>query len=110
MRREQGEPDTPGAVVELETQKLALAPPFMYQVMLHNDDYTSMDFVVVVLKKFFNLKEVEATKIMQEVHKKGIAVCGIYTRDIAETKVLQVTEFSKEHHFPLLCTMQKVEY
>ena len=109
MRRENSRPSAPGAVVELEAPTLALAPPSMYQVMLHNDDYTSMEFVVLVLEKFFNMNGGRAVMVMQEVHMKGVAVCGIYTRDIAETKVSQVTEFSREHNFPLLCTMRKVE-
>ncbi len=99
----------PGTVVELEAPELALAPPSMYRVMLHNDDYTSMEFVVLVLKKFFKLDHAKAISIMHEVHVKGVAVAGVYTLDIAETKVSQVTEFSRAHQFPLLCTVQKVE-
>lgn len=89
--------------------KLALAPPAMYQVMLHNDDYTPMEFVVLVLEMFFNMAPARANVVMYEVHTQGLAVCGIFTRDFAETKVSQVTEFARENNFPLLCTMERVE-
>lgn len=86
----------------------ALKPPSFYQVILHNDDYTPMDFVVVVLQRFFAMDHDKATRTMLEIHQRGRAVCGVYTRDIAETKVAQVTQYAREGHYPLLCTMEKL--
>jgi ATP-dependent Clp protease adaptor protein ClpS len=102
-------PGMPGAEVVEAEPELALAPPPMYQVMLHNDDYTPMEFVVLVLEKYFNMDHGRASIVMYEVHTHGLAVCGVFTRDIAETKVSQVTEFARENNYPLLCTMEKVE-
>lgn len=95
-------------VAELELE-LELAPPSMYEVILHNDDYTPMDFVVLVLEKFFNLDHGAANVVMYQVHTLGKGVCGVFTRDVAETKVSQVTEFARENNHPLLCTMEKLE-
>lgn len=81
--------------------------PEMYRVILLNDDYTTMDFVVNVLMKFFNKTASEATKIMLDVHKKGNGVCGVYTHDIAVTKVNQVVKFSRDNEFPLKCDYEK---
>lgn len=86
--------------------KPELKRPSMYKVMLHNDDYTPMDFVVDVLQRYFRLGEEKATQVMLDVHYKGKAVCGVFTRDIAETKVEQVNLYAKEHSHPLLCTME----
>lgn len=83
-----------------------LLEPRKYQVFLVNDDYTPMDFVVTVLKRFFYLSEELATKIMLQVHHQGRGVCGVYTRDIAETKVVLVNDFAKTHQHPLLCRME----
>jgi ATP-dependent Clp protease adaptor protein ClpS len=83
-----------------------LAKPPMYKVVLMNDDYTPMEFVVGVLIKFFNLTVETATRVMLKVHTEGRAVCGVYSRDIAETKVQQVNEFSKEHQQPLMCDLE----
>ncbi|WP_392562682.1 ATP-dependent Clp protease adapter ClpS [Orbus sturtevantii] len=85
-----------------------IAPPAKYKVILHNDDYTTMDFVIEVLMHFFNHDEHSATEIMLAVHKQGKGICGIYSAEIAETKVFQVTHYATEHQFPLLCTMEKV--
>jgi ATP-dependent Clp protease adaptor protein ClpS len=87
--------------------KPEVQPPPMYKVILNNDDYTPMDFVVEVLKRFFNLNEEQATEVMLAVHYKGKGVCGIYTADIAETKVAQVNSFARQHEHPLLCSMEK---
>lgn len=80
--------------------------PRMYKVILLNDDYTPMDFVVEVLRKFFGLNEEAATKVMLQVHHDGKGVCGIYTSDIAETKVSLVNDYSRSNEHPLMCTME----
>lgn len=91
-----------------ENQQLTqIRVPPRYVVVLLNDDYTPMDFVVNVLQMFFNKTEDEATQIMLEVHYKGKGICGTYTRDIAATKVAQVNQFSQEHQHPLLCKMEQ---
>jgi len=83
--------------------------PSMYRVLLLNDDYTPMDFVVVVLMKFFNKSIEEAEKITLNVHKKGVGECGVYTYEVAETKVMLVTDFAKQNQQPLKCIMEKNE-
>jgi ATP-dependent Clp protease adaptor protein ClpS len=90
----------------VESAKPKLKKPPMYSVMLLNDDYTPMEFVVHVLEKFFNLNRNLATHVMLEVHTKGKGVCGVFTHEIAETKVMQVNSYSKEHEHPLLCTLE----
>jgi len=85
-----------------------LDEPKMYQVLLHNDHYTTMDFVVEVLMKIFHRPAAEATKIMLDVHKKGCGVCGIYTYDIAVTKVSQVHRAAKQKGFPLKSSYQEI--
>jgi len=79
----------------------------MYRVILHNDHYTTMDFVVTVLMKIFHKPAAEATKIMLDVHKKGKGICGVYTYDIALTKVRQVEKMAKENEFPLKCSTEE---
>ena len=81
--------------------------PSMYKVLLLNDDYTPMDFVVAVLKKFFSKNTQEATDIMMHVHRRGVGVCGIFTYEVAETKVAQVMDFARANEQPLQCTMEK---
>ena len=81
--------------------------PSLYKVLLLNDDYTPMEFVVHVLERFFNKGRDEATRIMLHVHQKGVGICGIFTFEVAETKVAQVIEFSRRHQHPLQCTMEK---
>ena len=81
--------------------------PSMYKVLLLNDDYTPMEFVVHVLERFFRKNREEATRIMLHVHQKGIGVCGVYPYEIAETKVMQVVDFARQHQHPLQCTMEK---
>ena len=93
------------SVLELERSKSK--PPKLYKVVLLNDDFTTMEFVIEVLRKFFAKSEEQATQIMFEVHHKGSAVCGVYTRDIAETKVAQVSAFSTQHGHPLRCHMEE---
>lgn len=92
-----------------ESENLPLtdfSEPRKYKVFLVNDDYTPMDFVVTVLMKFFYLSEDVATQIMLQVHKEGRGFCGVYPRDIAETKVVLVNEFSRLNQYPLLCNME----
>lgn len=81
--------------------------PNMYKVILLNDDYTPMDFVILVLEKFFGKNRDEATEIMLHVHRRGVGICGIYTYEIAETKVMQVMDFARANEQPLQCTMEK---
>jgi ATP-dependent Clp protease adaptor protein ClpS len=85
-----------------------LKRPPLYRVILLNDDYTPMEFVVDVLQKIFGLDRTTATRVMLEVHTKGKGVCGVYTYEIAETKVAQVTGLAQQHQHPLLCTMEEV--
>ncbi|WP_298849566.1 ATP-dependent Clp protease adapter ClpS [uncultured Aquimonas sp.] len=94
-----------GLAVE-EARPEVVRPP-LYQVVLLNDDYTPMDFVVEVLQVFFGLNIERATQVMLHVHTRGKGVCGVYTREVAETKVQQVNEFARSHQHPLLCSMEK---
>ena len=91
----------------LETSKPQTARPPLYQVILINDDFTPMDFVVEVLQQFFGMNREKATQVMLHVHTRGRGVCGVFTREVAESKVTQVNEFSRQHQHPLLCTMEK---
>ena len=81
--------------------------PSMYKVLLLNDDYTPMEFVILVLEKFFSKNKQEATDIMLHIHRKGMGICGVYTYEVAESKVAQVMDFSRSHEQPLQCTMEK---
>ena len=90
----------------LETKK-KLKKPSLYKVILLNDDYTPMEFVIFLLQKFFHKNNDEATKIMLHVHQNGIGVCGVFSFEIAETKVIQVLESSRKNEHPLQCTMEK---
>lgn len=83
------------------------AKPPLYKVMLLNDDFTPMDFVILVLKKFFMKSDTEASQIMLQVHIEGAGLAGVYTFEVAETKVYSVNEFSQRHKHPLKCTMEK---
>lgn len=94
--------------VAAEEVKPALKRPPMYRVVLMNDDYTPMDFVVEVLMIFFNMNEEKATQVMLSVHTQGKGVCGIFTRDVAETKAAQVNQYSRENKHPLLCEVETV--
>jgi len=89
-------------------QKSKVEEPPLYKVLLHNDDYTSMEFVVLLLEKVFNKSTAEATRIMLNVHQHGIGVAGIYNREIAETKVAVVHDLARKNEFPLRCSMEKV--
>ncbi len=81
--------------------------PSQYKVLLLNDDYTPMEFVVIVLKRFFRMDMEEATRVMLHVHQKGVGVCGIFPYEVAETKVNQVMDFAKQNQHPLQCTLEK---
>jgi ATP-dependent Clp protease adaptor protein ClpS len=81
--------------------------PSMYKVLMLNDDYTPMEFVVHILERFFNKNRQEATRIMLHVHKRGVGICGVYTYEVAETKVTQVMDFARQHQHPLQCTLEK---
>lgn len=81
--------------------------PSLYKVLLLNDDYTPMEFVIHILEKFFNKNRDEATRVMLHVHQKGVGVCGVFTYEVAETKVAQVMDFSRQHQHPLQCRMEK---
>jgi ATP-dependent Clp protease adaptor protein ClpS len=81
--------------------------PHMYRVLLLNDDYTTQEFVIVVLRKYFNKSVEEATRIMLHVHNHGVGECGVYTYEVAETKVTQVMDFARKHQHPLQCIMEK---
>ena len=91
----------------LEAQAAKLQPPKMYKVMLLNDDFTPMEFVITVLQRFFSLDTEQATRIMLKVHNEGRGVCGIFPRDIAATKVEQVSAFARQHQHPLACVMEE---
>ncbi len=93
--------------IAVQEAKPALKAPPMYKVLMYNDDYTPMDFVVEVLEVFFNHNRELATKIMLTVHTEGRAVCGVFTRDIAETKAMQVNQYAKDSQHPLLCEIEK---
>ena len=92
--------------IAVQEAKPKLKKPPMYKVIILNDDYTPMDFVVHILEAFFNLSHEKAQNIMLNVHTKGKGVCGVYTRDVAETKVEQVNDYSRQNQHPLLCTME----
>jgi ATP-dependent Clp protease adaptor protein ClpS len=81
--------------------------PSMYNVLMLNDDYTPMEFVVHVLERFFSKSREEATQVMLHVHRRGVGVCGVYTYEVAESKVNQVTEFARRNQHPLRCTLEK---
>mgnify|MGYP003119424535 CR=1 FL=1 len=99
-------PDDGDVVTKTKTRT---ARPPLYKVMLLNDDYTPMEFVVIVLEKFFGITHSQAVEIMLTVHKKGLAVVGVFSHEIAETKVAQVMDFARRHQHPLQCTMEKEE-
>ena len=104
-QRKTGRPDDGSSVItksRSETKK-----PSMYKVLLLNDDYTPMEFVVIVLMRFFGMDEQRATTIMLHVHRRGVGVCGVYSYEVAETKVTQVMDFARRHQHPLQCVLEK---
>jgi ATP-dependent Clp protease adaptor protein ClpS len=102
--------DTPGrdggTGVLVESRTKTQRPP-LYKVLILNDDYTPMEFVVLVLERFFGMTHAQAFELMLTVHKKGLAVVGIFTHEIAETKVVQVMDYARRHQHPLQCTLEK---
>ena len=98
------------AVVEESESKTKLERPPLYKVILHNDDFTAMAFVVFILQTVFNHGESEAVRIMLNVHRQGIGVAGVYTYEVAEMKVDKVTTIAQANEFPLLCTMEEDDH
>ncbi len=99
--------EEPESGLTVQEARPKLRRPPLFKVLLLNDDYTPMEFVVQVLETFFAMTREKATQIMLHVHTRGAGVCGLYTRDIAETKVIQVNDFSRSHQHPLMCTMEE---
>jgi len=97
--------ESEGSVVTEKKQQTK--HPSMYKVLLHNDDYTTMDFVVMVLEKIFHKSGEEATRIMLNVHEQGVGVAGVYTRDVAETKAILVHDLARKNEYPLKCSVEK---
>jgi ATP-dependent Clp protease adaptor protein ClpS len=92
----------------VEEAKAELKEPLLYQVVMLNDDFTPMEFVVAVLEMFFNKDRETATRIMQDVHNNGKASCGVYTKDVAETKAEQVMNYARRHEHPLFCSLEEI--
>ncbi|MBK5968198.1 MULTISPECIES: ATP-dependent Clp protease adapter ClpS [Thiorhodovibrio] len=103
-----GDDSDGGAGLSLQESKPKLKRPPRYKVLLLNDDFTPMEFVVHVLEAFFSMSREKATQIMLHVHTRGVGVCGVFTRDIAETKVAQVNDHARQNQHPLMCTMEEV--
>jgi ATP-dependent Clp protease adaptor protein ClpS len=107
LRSSSDDPESDSGTSVITESKTQTKTPPLYKVMLMNDDYTPMDFVIHVLQKFFLRDMTEATKIMLSVHQKGYGVCGVFTYEIAETKVYQVNQYSRQNRHPLKCVMEK---
>ena len=106
------DPDDDGGIGDLETgvatrTRPRTKKPSNYKVLMLNDDYTPMEFVVDVLEKFFRMDRTTATRVMLEVHTQGKGICGVFTYEIAETKVALVTSYARDHHHPLMCTLEE---
>ncbi|WP_300785341.1 ATP-dependent Clp protease adapter ClpS [Enhydrobacter sp.] len=106
-RREDGERDNEGRTGALTLTRTRTKKPSMYKVLMLNDDYTPMEFVVDVLQHIFQKNREEATQIMLHVHQKGVGVCGVYTYEVAETKVTQTVDYARKNQHPLQCTLEK---
>lgn len=91
----------------LQEAKPKVKKPPLFKVVLLNDDFTPMDFVVEILVKFFSMSEEKATQVMLHVHTRGIGICGVFSKDVAETKVEIVNDYSREHQHPLMCSMEE---
>lgn len=101
--------DDSGGGLLLEDTRPGLKRPSLYQVLMMNDDYTPMEFVVHVLESFFSMDREKATRIMLQVHTEGMAVCGVYSRDVAETRAAQVTAYAQDNEHPLACEIRAVD-
>ena len=102
-----GDPDSEDEVGIATKTKARPKKPSQYKVLMLNDDYTPMEFVVMVLKRFFGMDLEQATRVMLHVHQKGVGVCGIFPYEVAETKVNQVMDFARQNQHPLQCTLEK---
>lgn len=98
----------PDGVVVAEESEADIAPPPMFQIVMLDDDYTPMEFVVDVLQMFFGMNREKATQIMLTVHTQGKAPCGVFTKDVAETKAAQVVQYARENQHPLMCEVEKL--
>jgi len=107
MSTERNNPANGDNGLAVEQAKPKLKQPRLYKVILLNDDYTPMEFVVQILEHFFAMSREKATQIMLHVHTRGKGVCGVYNHEIAETKVAQVNDYSRSHQHPLMCTMEE---
>jgi ATP-dependent Clp protease adaptor protein ClpS len=106
MAERRDEDEGPGLGVATRT-RARTKKPTPYRVLMLNDDYTPMEFVVLVLQRFFNMNIEDATRVMLHVHQKGVGVCGVFTYEVAETKVSQVIDFARQNQHPLQCTLEK---
>ena len=106
-RREDGNGNDEGRSGALTLTRVRTKKPSMYKVLMLNDDYTPMEFVVDVLQHIFQKNREEATKIMLHVHQKGVGICGVYTYEVAETKVTQTVDYARKNQHPLQCTLEK---
>ena len=106
-RRDDGNGNDEGRTGALTLTRVRTKKPSMYKVLMLNDDYTPMEFVVHVLERFFQKSREEATRIMLHVHRRGVGVCGVYTYEVAETKVTQVMDLARQNQHPLQCTIEK---
>jgi len=104
--RKAGDDDDTDANIATKT-RAKTKKPSLYRVLMLNDDYTPMEFVVLVLQRFFRMNMEDATRVMLHVHQKGVGVCGVFSYEVAETKVTQVMDFAREHQHPLQCTLEK---
>ncbi|MDR1661477.1 MAG: ATP-dependent Clp protease adapter ClpS [Azoarcus sp.] len=93
----------------LEATRTELHRPPLYKVLLLNDDFTPMDFVIIVLQKYFGMNRERATQVMLQVHREGMGMCGVFTKDVASTKVEQVVSYARQHQHPLACVMEETE-
>jgi ATP-dependent Clp protease adaptor protein ClpS len=107
MATERNQSSDPDRGIAVEPARPEVKPPPLYKVILLNDDYTPMDFVVQILEHFFGMNREKATQVMLHIHTRGKGVCGVFTYEIAETKVAQINEFSRSHQHPLMCTMEE---
>ncbi len=105
MSRLSLEVEVNGKVADLATEPL-LEEPRKYKIILLNDDYTPMEFVIEILKRFFHMSEAVATQVMLQIHLEGRAVCGFFTRDVAETMVAMINDYARGHDHPLLCSIE----